>query len=102
LRKHAEIYDKCPELGQGYGQWLPVFDKPSLVAALKAVGGKFTKRVTGSENYSQMLFTSVADPTLVISIARDKVCEKVITFKCLPVLGDDEVKELDADFLEAA
>lgn len=70
-----------------------VSDKDELVALIRAIGGKFIKHA-GTGEYANITFTSKHIEGLRIIISRDKVCRKIITYECEPVLSPIEEAEL--------
>jgi hypothetical protein len=90
LRATADLYDTHPDLPQLHTT-IYVFNKADLLRALKAIGGRFTKEFG---DY-QARYNSQAIPGLTVSIDRDKVCRKVVTWDCEPLLSDEEQAEVD-------
>ncbi len=72
---------------------ISTWSKPSLLHAIKAFGGKFTKKMFGDET---LYLESKDFPGVQISIPRDKVCKKTITWDCEPMLSPEDIAEVDA------
>ena len=66
---------------------LSYYDKGRFVAGVKAMG-RATKRY-GDGDYAQLYVTSTEFP-LTLSISRDKVCKKKVTFECEALFSSEE------------
>ena len=104
LRKIADFLDSRPEFEIGHFFFSPKTtyskfyahasydDKQVFVAAVKALGD-YTKKYTGNTDYSKLEVTAKAYP-LELSIPRDKVCKKIVTFDCEPLFSESEIEAL--------
>jgi hypothetical protein len=79
-----------PELHFGAYVW----EKASLVAVLQAIGGKWKKQIRGG--LDNIRVESVDFAPLAITIPRDKVCKKTVTWDCEPLLSPAEEAEVFA------
>ena len=70
-----------------------VYTKEDLIRWLRAVGGKFKKRYYGDES---MYMDSVDFPGIRACVPRDKVCRKVVTWDCEPLLSPEDEAEVEA------
>lgn len=95
LRKVADFLDSRPEFElEVYEDGSKVFnfyDKKLFVDAAKALGNA-TKSYT---SYDDFCLTSKS-ANVVLSIARDKVCKKVVTFECEALFSPEEESALGA------
>jgi len=96
LRKAADFLDTRPAFKlESYETGTTRFtfwNKASFVAAAKAIGDA-KKEYT---SFDDLLLTS-KHAKVVLSIARDKVCRKIVTFECDPLFTPEEEKELEGD-----
>jgi hypothetical protein len=96
LRKAADFLDTRPAFElESYEKGTTRFtfwDKALFVAAAKALGNA-KKEYTP---YDDLRLTST-QAKVVLSIARDKVCRKIVTFECDPLFTPEEEKELEGD-----
>lgn len=67
------------------------YDKEKFVAAAKVVGNS-TKEV-GQGEYASF-YLHVNEAPLKLSISRDKVCRKKVTFECEPLFSSEELESL--------
>jgi len=65
--------------------------KEELLAVVRAIGGKFTK----SPGDYFMSFRSERLPGVSVLIPRDKVCRKIVTWDCEPLLSELDAEEVD-------
>ena len=70
---------------------IPVNSKDELLGTLRAIGGMFVKKP--SDYY--MNFESQRLPGVTVYIPRDKVCRKVVTWECEPLLSVADMVEVD-------
>jgi hypothetical protein len=70
---------------------LMYYNKELFVAAAKALGNA-TKSYDGGE-YANFNLTSTEVPVR-LSISRDKVCRKVVSYECEPLFSAEEVEAL--------
>jgi len=92
IRKIADFLDSRPEFDIACETGAKLFyfwDKELFVKAAKALGDA-EKKVTSCENFQ--LVSKHAKVTL--SIPRDKVCRKVVTYYCEPLFSAEEVEAL--------
>ena len=101
LRKIADFLDSRPEFEiflmilftySKFYAHASYDDKQVFVAAVKALGDS-TKKYTGNTDYSKLEVTAKAYP-LELSIPRDKVCKKIVTFDCEPLFSESEIEAL--------
>lgn len=92
LRGLAEIYENTEGLTQKPGMYLYASSKAELLVLIHQIGGRFTKKYN---QYNLNLY-SLRIPGLTLSIARDAVCRKVVTYECEPLLSPNEEDEIDA------
>lgn len=90
-----------PDLPFSMGMW--VYSKEEILAAVRAIGGKWKKEgwTAEGDNYSVRL-ESVDFPPLQIYCPRDKVCRKTVTWECEPLFSKAEEAEVDAALAEEA
>ena len=73
------------------------FDKTKLAAAIRALGGKWTKKILCPDHdYASIQFISEKFP-VVFSISRDKVCKKTVSYDCEPIFAPGELAEFEAE-----
>ncbi len=93
LRKVADFLDLRPEFKlETYEKGTKVFnfyDKKLFVDAAKALGDA-TKSYTSYDDFR----LTAKNANVVLSIARDKVCRKVVTYDCEPLFSAEEVEAL--------
>jgi hypothetical protein len=65
--------------------------KQELISILRAIGGKFTKHP--GDYY--LTFKSVQLPGVHVNICRDRVCKKVVTWECEPLLSPEDLVEVE-------
>ena len=70
---------------------LTYYERDKFVAGVKAVGD--ATKSYGSGEYANLNVTAKAFP-FKLTISRDKVCIKKVTYDCQPLFTEDEVKEL--------
>lgn len=69
--------------------------KEEVVKAIKAIGGKWLKRESSYANseYATIDLDSQEFP-ITVSIHRDKVCRRTITWDCEPLLAPEDEAEV--------
>lgn len=93
VKKLRALADKLEQLGEG--EEMPnvshyIITKEGLTKAIRALGGKWTKKVIGGDNeYAYIHFTSENFP-LTFPISRDRVCKKTVTYDCEPIFAPGE------------
>lgn len=70
---------------------VPIWDRDKFIAAVKAIGS--SKKVYTEGDYAELQVTADAFP-IKLSIARDKVCLKTVTYACEPLFSAEEVEAL--------
>lgn len=92
LEKLAAKYRENETLPQvGLSAWM--FTKGDLATALKGFGGKWIKDT--SDDISDTLdFRSVHLPGLKLWINRNKVCRRLVTYECDPIMSPAEEAEM--------
>ncbi len=98
LRALADRMEGVPELEiPGYTQlYLMTYDKTELLKKLRQFGGSWVKTLGFGEADIQL--ESKVFP-VKISIPRDKVCKKTVTWDCEPMFSPQDEQELDAALL---
>ena len=97
LRRIATYLESRPEFGtEQYSAftYLSFYDKDMFVAAAKAIGNAKKEFTDGS--YAELLLNVVGAP-IRLSIARDKVCKKTVTYDCEPLFSAEELGELNGE-----
>lgn len=98
LRSLADVYELTTTgIAQNY-TGIHTSDKEELLSTIAAIGGKFIKKY---DDYYLRL-ESLRIPGVSVIINRDKVCRKVVTFDCEPLLSPDEENEIDAALITVA
>ncbi len=93
LIRIAEEYVAHPDLPQPtLGISIHFWDKTTLVTALRKLGGKWQKTISSGGEYYEITREDL--PLLKFVIARDKVCKKVVTWDCEPLLSPEEEREV--------
>lgn len=93
LRALADVYESSEVEIRTTGLSIHAWTKDELVMLIKAFGGKWKKEVGTSTDYFVKLYSAMI-PGLELMIARDSVCEKVVTYNCKPLLSPEEESEL--------
>ncbi len=101
LRDFASFLDAQPEMdwescvslmdGANPYFYIPFYDKEKFIAAVKILGNS-TKHYTDGE-YSKLEVTAKDFP-IKLSIPRDQVCRKIVTYDCEALFSDEEVESL--------
>jgi hypothetical protein len=100
FRQLADFLESRETFKTENGVYLSVYDgqlginfdsKDAFVAAVKAIGNA-TKKYTAGD-YPKLVVSADYAP-IELSITRDKVCKKTITYDCEPLFSADEVAEL--------
>lgn len=101
LRKLADVIEAStdPALAVPHNFYFGVYAKEDLLTLLRQFGGVWDKSLGFSAD--DIHLTSRTLPVL-ISIPRDKVCRKTVTYDCEPMFSPDDEKELDAQLLGAS
>jgi len=87
--------DRFPQITKTF------LNRESLLAALRGLGGKWTKTFIGKDMDQYSFFNLVSDRyPVTLSISRDRVCEKIVTYKCEPMFKPEEEKELEVELAE--
>lgn len=90
LRQVAEIYENAEADLNQINLFIHTYDKQALINTLKAIGGKFTKKY--DETWLRMESQKI--PGLTVTIWRDTVCRKTVTYDCESLLSPEEEGEL--------
>jgi hypothetical protein len=93
LRQWADLYEKHPELPRGYGVIIYATGKEEVKKTITLIGGKWSKSISGSEDYQSVNFTHV-QTGLVCNVSRDRVCRKIVSYDCDPIMSPEEEAEL--------
>ena len=98
LLELANVYGTAPDDTDVCRPLLTLFaqTKEQVIATIKAIGGKFTKHEGVTTDY--MEYRSVKIPNVRISICRDRVCRKIVTYDCEPLFSHDD----EAEIMEAS
>lgn len=96
LYQLSKVYETAPDGAEISQPTLTMFvySKAEAIATIKAIGGKFTKHVGITPDY--MEFRSARIPGVTISINRDSVCRKIVTYDCEPLLSPAEEADIMA------
>lgn len=97
MRKAADYLDARPEFETeqyGFHAYLSFYDRDKFVVAAKVIGNAKKEFTDGS--YPELLLNVVGAP-IRLSIARDKVCKKTVTFDCEPLFSNEELGELSGE-----
>lgn len=70
---------------------VPIWDRDKFIAAVKTIGS--SKKVYTDGDYAELQVTADAFP-IKLSISRDKVCLKTVTYDCEPLFSAEEVEAL--------
>jgi hypothetical protein len=70
---------------------VPIWDRDRFITAVKAIGS--SKKVYTEGDYAELQVTAEAFP-IRLSISRDKVCLKTVTYECEPLFSAEEVEAL--------
>ncbi len=103
LRKVADFLDSRPdftidsgvffqECKDGIKTNLSYWNKEKFVEAVKAVGPS-TKHYTDGE-FARLEIIVGDCPNISLTISRDRVCKKIVTFDCEPLFSESEVEAL--------
>lgn len=94
LFKLAETYRAAstPLLAPNLGAYAS--SKDEVIALIKAVGGKFTKKLSYGEDY--IYYNSHHIPGFSVTIPRDRVCRKIpARYECEPLLSPGDEQEIE-------
>lgn len=92
VKKLRALADKLEQLGEG--EEMPniahyIHNKEDLAKAIRALGGKWIKEIIGGDQYACVVFKSELFP-LRITISRDRVCKKTVSYDCEPIFAPGE------------
>lgn len=93
LAKLAEFYRGAPEGLDKPILRIYVYGKEELLKWIRAIGGTWTKETTA---YDDINFESKRIPGFSVQIPRDRICRKVVTWDCEPLLSKEEEEEVAA------
>lgn len=102
FRQLADFLDSCETFSMQNGAFLSVSDgqlcisfdsKEAFIAAVRAIGNA-TKRYDYPDDAYAKLVVSADYAPIELSIPRDKVCKRTVTYDCEPLFSADEVAEL--------
>ena len=94
MAAHYRVDDRLPEVSLS----LFLSDKDTLRSTLKSLGGKWVKAgMNDNSEYADLRFTSPTFGPLTIYIPRSKVCRKIVTFECDPIMSPEDEAELFAE-----
>jgi hypothetical protein len=68
-----------------------MYEKQDLAALLKGLGGRWAKEISSEDTFR---FSTSIYPGLVIYIPRDKVCRRIVTYECDPIMSPEEEAEV--------
>ena len=89
LRNLADKYTQDPQLPQvTLSRW--AWSKEELIQMIKAFRGKWIKNM-GDDNYVRYESEGLG---LTLTIPRDKVCTRTVTWDCQPLLSPEEEGEV--------
>lgn len=99
LRKLADLLETSEDAPlESQNLYLGAYDKDELLKLVRFFGGVWDKSFGFREE--DIHLTSRELPIL-ISIPRDKVCRKTVTYDCEPMFSPDDEKELDSAMVGA-
>ena len=95
LRDLADRMEEVPELDiPGWQQiYISTYEKDQLLAKVRQIGGAWRKSLSFGE--TEVALDSLTMP-IRLSIPRDKVCKKTVTWDCEPMFSPQDEQELDA------
>ena len=97
LRKLADVLTASDvEFSPRQTFYIGVQTKEELLATVRALGGVWDKSL-GFRGEDIHLRSRTLP--ILLSIPRDKVCKKIVTYDCEPMFSLDDEKELDAAML---
>jgi hypothetical protein len=100
LRKLADLLETSDEIAlESREFYFSAYTKEELLKHIKFFGGIWDKSLGFGE--TDIHLTSRELP-LLISIPRDKVCRKTVTYDCEPMFSPDDEKELDSAMVGAS
>lgn len=102
LHKAAAYLESRPEFNTeqySFSAYLSFYDRDKFIVAAKAIGTAKKEFTDGS--YPELMLNVVGAP-IRLSIARDKVCKKTVTYDCLPLFSEEEIRSLDGEPTESA
>ncbi len=100
LRALADRMEEVPELEiPTYTQfYISTYEKTDLLSKIRQFGGTWKKSLSWGE--TEVTLDSAHMPVR-LSIPRDKVCKKIVTWDCEPMFSPADEQELDAALLPA-
>lgn len=93
LRNLADRLEQDKEIPEPGNLYLHAWEKSDLLKMIRQFGGSWEKSLSYGETDIQL--ESRKFP-LIISISRDKVCKKVVTYDCEPMFSPQDAQDLDA------
>ncbi len=89
----AEAYALCQIELPEPGVLLFCWSKEELLDRMRALGGSWKKELSYGEDSMYLVSESLG---LKLSIPRDKVCRKTVTWDCEPLFSPQDEQEIDA------
>lgn len=71
------------------------YEKTKLTDFARAIGGKWKKVVIGGDEMYSSIHLQHETLPLTLTIARDKVCRKIVKYECEPIFSPEEESELE-------
>ena len=94
LEKIAAKYredDTLPQVGVSEYFW----DKENLVSAIRGFGGKWIKHDGGNDEFASIRLESVDYAPMVLSVSKSRVCRKVVSYECEPLLSPSDEADVE-------
>lgn len=94
LRKLADVltHSDLP-MSTHHNLYVSVADKDELLRYIRTLGGILDKSIGFGGDDIHLKSRTMP---IMLSIPRDKVCRKTVTYDCEPMFSPDDEKELDA------
>ena len=94
LEKLAQHYRADADLKQiGLYGWMTT--KEELRATIKSFGGKWVKSgMDDPGEYASIAYMSDGLGPLLLAISRNKVCKRIVTYDCEPIMSPEEEAEV--------
>ena len=92
LEKLAQIYRENPDLPRLFLSPY-AWSKEELLLMIHGFGGAWEKDLDSRSDYIQI--RSQKFPPLTVVIPRDRVCKKIVTWDCQPLLTPEDLGELE-------
>ena len=95
LVERLEELDKLPISGERFNIVDYCYSKTEIQEKARIIGGKWKKEIIGPDKeYSQIHLIHQTIP-ITLTISRDLVCKKILTYECEPMFSPEEESELE-------